>query len=283
MAQRMKIPKAVSWINDQHWGAWDLWDEVIDWGERKGLEECSPATPPTVQAGEVMAGLGGVTDWCKGGEGVRVIGNAGIFSETLQENYGLTSEEWEIYKTYYLHKKKKVRKNRTSQGVGEVKGEVSGERVEVAERERHVGKISGVQVEGADQNVGINKMQNGSNGKQGEVGVNVKVVKVEGGNITLKAEDTKGNVKVEALQVRVCEFGLAEVISGDVNFEIVGVEVGEVIIEGVDMVRDVTILEIIVSDVLVDIINRERGNEETGGVEIDVGQVEIEDVEVVEN
>ncbi|XP_048868313.1 uncharacterized protein LOC125740749 isoform X2 [Brienomyrus brachyistius] len=45
MAQRMKIPKAVSWINDQHWGAWDLWDEVIDWGERKDPTHLQPAVP----------------------------------------------------------------------------------------------------------------------------------------------------------------------------------------------------------------------------------------------
>ncbi|XP_072564351.1 uncharacterized protein [Paramormyrops kingsleyae] len=199
MAQRMRIARAVSWTNDQYWGAWDLWDEVIDWGDKEGLEEYSPATPPTVQTGEVMGGLGGVTDWCKGGEGMSMKG-----SETLQSNYGLTSEEWEIYKTYYLQKKKKVRKNRSTQGIDEVKGAISGEKVELAEREKHVGVTSSVQVEAADLNVGINKMQNGSKGKQGEVGVNVKVVKVEGGIISLKAEDTKGNVKVEAVQVQVC-------------------------------------------------------------------------------
>ncbi|XP_072564347.1 uncharacterized protein [Paramormyrops kingsleyae] len=201
MAQRMRIARAVSWTNDQYWGAWDLWDEVIDWGGKEGLEEYSPATPPTVQTGEVMGGLGGVTDWCKGGEGMSMKG-----SETLQSNYGLTSEEWEIYKTYYLQKKKKVRKNRSTQGIDEVKGAISGEKVELAEREKHVGVTSSVQVEAADLNVGINKMQNGSKGKQSEVGVNVKVVKVEGGIISLKAEDTKGNVKVEAVQVQVFLF-----------------------------------------------------------------------------
>ncbi|XP_048854327.1 uncharacterized protein LOC125722184 [Brienomyrus brachyistius] len=185
MAQRERIERADRWTNTQHWEAWNLWDEVINWGE--GVEEFSPVTLPTVQAGGVKGGLGGSTDLGKGGESVGkdgLLASTSISSQSLQSNYGLSSEDWEIYKTCYLNKKKKVRKDRTSRGEGEVRGQSSEEYVEVPEWGTFEGKASRVVMEGTEAGISMMDMLNGGEENVCEVGVNVEEVKGGGGKST---------------------------------------------------------------------------------------------------
>ncbi|XP_072573347.1 uncharacterized protein [Paramormyrops kingsleyae] len=161
MASR-RMEKAVSWIDDAYWAAWDKWDEIIQWEDE---EKSSSTTPPHNLVSSRNGGL-----------------DAGVAE-------------------YYQNKKKKCRKTKNQTPAAEEK------RAEVVLRPK-------VETEG------FMKLQQ------------VEVAKVEGGKVIIKVRDEK-NLKIEDLDI---EIGLTDLpeFKGDAHFEIVGLDIGDVIVEVVE-------------------------------------------------
>ncbi|XP_072573174.1 uncharacterized protein [Paramormyrops kingsleyae] len=156
MASR-RMEKAVSWIDDAYWAAWDKWDEIIQWED------------------DLVSSRNGGLD-------------AGVAETAVEESL-----------QYYQKKKCRKTKNQTPAA---------------EEKRAEVGLRPKVETEG------FMKLQQ------------VEVAKVEGGKVIIRVRDEK-NLKIEDLDI---EIGLTDLqeFKGDAHFEIVGLDIGDVIVEVVE-------------------------------------------------